>query len=144
MTLRAAKDRALNDARNNFFDALRHEGERLDRALAAARVPVDEQCTTEDELRSAWVVAQRVPWMGIALRNFEYAILPTLRDYVALANRHHDEPVLWHDAQAVLCHMRLRSPLRPDVNWLSRVIISAKHTYRAWRRIRSEQGTDRR
>lgn len=137
ISIREARQEALRNARNRFFDALCVEAPRLAESLRACNIDTDEDSIV-DLLQRARAASQNLAWLEAPLHRFEAAMLTPLRTYAGLSARVYNCPILWPDAQAVREHFQFNTDESPDPNPLTRMVLCVQHTYRAWRKAQRE------
>jgi hypothetical protein len=146
ISIREARQEALRNARNRFFDALCVEAPRLAESLRACNIETDED-SISDLLQRARAASQNLAWLEAPLHRFEAAMLASTRVYAALSARmptsEESLPILWPDALALFNHFRLHTDESPDPNPLTRVVLCVQHTYRAWRKAQREHRDNR-
>lgn len=141
ISIREARQEALRNARNRFFDALCVEAPKLVESLRACGIELEDEDSIGDLLQRARAASRNLAWLGAPLHRFESAMLVPIRTYAALSPRtpiDGGHPIMWPDAQEVFNHVQLFTDESPDPDPLTRVVLCVQHTYRAWRKAQRE------
>lgn len=137
-TVYRALQRARTEARIKFIGDVSICREILVQELHNRNAHVAETAGTETLMRVAQAVARSDASLDAVLHRFVEAVRPSLYTYVTIAARHSGKPVVTPAAYSVLEHINTYTDAPIDPNWLTRMILCAQYTYRAWRRMRRE------
>lgn len=132
---------AKQQVHEEFVTALTVQRERLFEHLESANVSLNKSANLATLLRVVRVLGNSEPNFRVALGDFQVSMADPFRNYVAF-NDWKDRP-LWQPETEALWDYYTDRDWRVAPNWVSRVVICAKHTYRAWRRIRREHRNSR-